>query len=444
VSYVQIKSFQYQGLEKKEISIQGIKTRGISQLSLSGNLSGSLRDSRDKIKAVVARLTSWGPVDKILLNLLPADLSKFSPLLELPMSLVSLALLWPEDLNSDQRERLSNFVYVGRISLSGELSEGEMFCSNGFSKLSSFRTLEEVWTFVISGELPLNEPLVQKKYFKAEIPKAEQREFEKFFMQIAADAKLPVLLVGPPGTGKSHLARWALGCLPLPQKTLREEVDRIWTLAGQEILPELPFQNPHSRAHLSEFVGVARHEVPRPGIFSLAHGGLLVLDEFPELARDSREILRNILDEKKVVKNTKAGFCTWPADFWLIMTANPCPCGFARGRDLSRCRCQENHRQKYLARFSGPLLDRVGVKFFLCEKNNVLSRELKIRQTLSANVPDFKSRQSLSPREKFIYDKLWRSFAARVEVDANAAQFFETFIERQKNFSKDWLVHVYE
>ena len=209
----------------------------------------------------------------------------------------------------------------------------------------------------------------------------------------------------------------------------------------------MPFQNPHSRTHLSEFVGVARHEVPRPGIFTLSHGGLLVLDEFPELARDAREILRNILDEKKVVKNTKAGFCTWPADFWLIMTANPCPCGSARGRDLSKCRCQERLRLQYLARFSGPLLDRVGVKLFLTEEEKFLPRDLKFKNDVSggSTEEEFSFHDlKLRPREETIYRKLWKAFSKKVEVNASSKDFFKNFLETQKSFSKDWLVHVYE
>ncbi len=443
MSFVEIKGYQYQGLEKKEISVQGIKTRGMGQLSLSGNLSASLRDSRDKIKAVVARYAPWGPVDKILLNLLPSDLSKFSPHLELPMALSMLALLWPEALNEGQLLRLKSVHYSGSLSLSGDLCESELLCEG--AKISTFKNLNQVWAFVLTGEIPVNEKPETKVYFKTQIPHAEKREYEKFWLGVAAHAKLPVLLIGPPGVGKSHLARWALSCLQSPTDKLREEIDRIWILSGKEELPEIPFQNPHSRTHLSEFVGVARHEVPRPGVFSLAHGGLLVLDEFSELARDSREILRNILDEKKVVKNTKAGFCTWPADFWLILTANPCPCGYAQGTDLSRCRCQENTRQKYLARFSGPLLDRMGVKMFLTEA------ELKMpplqRRHTSGPAPGTTfsfSSFKLTARENTIYEKLWRAFLSQVEHNEISEKFFLEFLQSQKDFSRQWLVNGYE
>jgi len=443
MSFIEISSFQHQGLEKKEILVQGIKTRGISQLSLSGNLSASLRDSRDKIKAVVAHLVPWGPVDKILLNLLPSDLSKFSPLLEVPMALASIALLWPEPLNPEQRERIGAFSFTGSLSLSGDIHHFEMHLKNSEQELMRFKNVSELWAFVLSGEIPLLEEKIAKNYIEANHPQADGRAYEKFWLQVAADAKLPVLMIGPPGVGKSHLARWALSCVKEAPTARREEIDRIWTLAGKEEIPRIPFQNPHARTHLSEFVGVARHEIPRPGVFSLSHGGLLVLDEFPELARDSREILRNILDEKKVVKNTKAGFCSWPADFWLILTANPCPCGYARGNDLSRCRCQESVRQKYIARLSGPLLDRMGVKLFLKEKSR--AEEIPVLAAINPNSPKapFSTKYELSPREEKIFTQLWEAYCARLEPSSQNKEFFERFISEQKNFSKEWLVHVY-
>jgi magnesium chelatase family protein len=443
MSFIEVSSFQHQGLEKKEILVQGIKTRGICQLSLSGNLSASLRDSRDKIKAVVAMMAPWGPVDKILLNLLPADLSKFSSQLEVPMALASIALLWPEPLNPDQQSRMKDFTWSGSLSLSGKFDNFEMFHQKTDQKLSSFSSIQEAWAFVLSGEIPLIEEVKTKKYLPPQLMSAEGRDYEKFWLQIAADAQVPVMMIGPPGVGKSHLARWALSCLEKTDSKTREEIDRIWELAGKEEIPIIPLQNPHSRTHLSEFVGVARHEVPRPGILSLAHGGLLILDEFPELARDSREILRNVLDEKKVTKNTKAGFCSWPAKFWLILTANPCPCGYAQGKDLSMCRCQENVRQKYIARFSGPLLDRIGIKFFLTRKSkNILPPMLQERKELQ-NPEALPLAEQLSPREKKLFTLLWNAYCARTEKNTDSYNFFVEFLEEQRNFTKDWFVHHY-
>lgn len=166
MSFIEINSFQHQGLEKKEILVQGIKTRGISQLSLSGNLSASLRDSRDKIKAVVAMMAPWGPVDKILLNLLPADLSKFSSQLEVPMTLACIALLWPEPLNSDQQSRIKDFTWCGSLSLSGKFDNSEIFHQRTGQKLNSFSSIQEAWAFVLSGEIPLIEEIKTKKYLR--------------------------------------------------------------------------------------------------------------------------------------------------------------------------------------------------------------------------------------------------------------------------------------
>jgi magnesium chelatase family protein len=124
VSFVQIKTYQHQGLEKKEIFVQAIKTRGLAHLSLTGNIAHTLRDSRDKLKAVVTKASSWGPVDKVLVNVLPVDLPKFSSHLELPIALAIRILLSEEDMTIAAYEKIKNVSFIGSVSLSGEV-EGE-------------------------------------------------------------------------------------------------------------------------------------------------------------------------------------------------------------------------------------------------------------------------------------------------------------------------------
>ena len=437
MSFVQIKTYQHQGLEKKEIFVQAIKTRGLAHLSLTGNIAHTLRDSRDKLKAVVTKASSWGPVDKVLVNVLPVDLPKFSSLLELPIALAIRILLSAEDMTIAAHEKIKNVSFVGSVSLSGEV-EGEALNEQG-NCIARFQNFEDVWDFVLDRKIFSLEKECLNFYEENEIVEARGREYEKFWLKVAALAKVPVLLMGAPGIGKTYLARWAQSLIEEPRGKLRKEINQIWTLSGKAKFPRIPLQIPHARSHLSEFVGVSRLDVPRPGIFSLAHGGLLVLDEFPELSRDCREILRNIIDEKEVRKNSKAGFLSWPADFWLILTANPCACGMARGDDLSDCRCPESSRLKYIARFSGPLLDRIGMKLFLTKEEKKLPDFLKPSRDKTLNDLPLKHENA---RQRELFDRLWKAYSCLVEDSKNSRNYFQSFIEEQKSFQSRWLCRV--
>lgn len=437
MSFVQVKTYQHQGLEKKEIFVQAIKTRGLAHLSLTGNIAHTLRDSRDKLKAVVTKASSWGPVDKVLVNVLPVDLPKFSSLLELPIALAIRILLSEEDMTIAAYEKIKNVSFVGSVSLSGEV-EGEAINEHG-ECFARFQNFEDVWDFVLDRKIFSLKKERLNFYEESESVEARGREYEKFWLKVAALAKVPVLLMGAPGIGKTYLARWAQSLIEEPHGKLRKEINQIWTLSGKDKYPRIPLQIPHARSHLSEFVGVSRLDIPRPGIFSLAHGGLLVLDEFPELSRDCREILRNIIDEKEVRKNSKAGFLSWPADFWLILTANPCACGMARGDDLSDCRCPESSRLKYIARFSGPLLDRIGMKLFLTKEEKKLPDFLKPSRDQTLNDLPLKHENA---RQRELFERLWKAYMCLVEDSKDSRNYFQSFIEEQKSFQSRWLCRV--
>jgi|GEM_PF-993627 len=407
LSFIRLRSLHCSGLEDREITIEVLRARGLQQLSLTGLPGAWLRDSRDKIRSLAARHCPWGPLDRILIHLLPADESKNGAHLELPIVLGCLAALWPEPLSERSRRVLEDFHWVGALSLEGEIRPTEVSeilereGGPGLVGPGRFRNLGDAWDFVLSGDPerlpPLDQGRASKKFPLApleQLPSIRGLQWERAWLAVAAVAQLPVLLMGPPGTGKTLLARWCARLLPEPEATTRREIRRLWALGGSRAAEGAPCLMPHSRAHLAEFIGTLRAGLPRPGFFSLAHGGLLILDEFAELNRDCREILRMVLDQKSFTRSSASGPVAWPADFWLVATANPCPCGGARGQNLAFCRCSTSARVAYENRLSGPILDRMGLVLFVdgaaeesASRSAVSSRRPELLKTVPIEAP---------------------------------------------------------
>ncbi len=375
------------GLDAQEVEVEVNISSGLPAMTIVGLPDAAIQEARERVRAAIRNSDFTFPMKRITVNLAPADLKKAGPAYDLPIAVG--ILLSSEQVSAD----ILQMLFLGELSLDGVLRHTHGILS--MVALAKEKGIPIVFVPATDAEeaslidgiriIPLNSLaelaahlrgdalvspyIAQRKEAIAppgisnDLTNIKGQEHAKRALEVAAAGGHNLVMVGPPGSGKTMLSRSLPSILPTMRIEEVLEVTRIYSVAGllpsdTPLITHRPFRSPHYTISHAGLVGGGRW--PRPGEISLSHRGVLFLDEFPEFGHAALEVLRQPLEDRIVTISRALGSVTFPANFMLVGASNPCPCGYY-GDPVKECRCSPGEISRYQKRTSGPLLDRIDI-----------------------------------------------------------------------------------
>lgn len=385
-----ILSYGLLGIEAYPIEIEIDVRQGLPSVNFVGLPDQATKESKDRIKCAINNSGFKFPAERITVNLAPADIPKSGPAFDLPIALGILA-----SSSQIHQEPLRDFVFLGELALDGVIraTKGALPIALAIRKgkdtpkkiiLSEINApeagiVEQIETFGVKSlketihflseqeSIPptkINlQQAMQNTVYPFDFQEIKGQNLAKRALEVAVSGSHNIIMIGPPGSGKTMLAKRIPSILP--DITLEEALETTQIHSSLGVVPEKlglitqrPFYAPHHT--ISDIAMVGGSQIPQPGEISLAHNGVLFLDELPEFKRNTLEALRQPLEEGKIKISRIHKSLSFPAKFMLVAAMNPCPCGHYTD-PTKQCRCNTTKIEKYLSKISGPLLDRIDI-----------------------------------------------------------------------------------